>query len=132
MKATRQRSGARRPGRPSKLTPIMRGRFLDLVRQGISLTRTAKALGIHPDTVTDWCRDNPDFSDDILKAREQAILPLEDKIIQAANKDWRAAAWLLERWWPEKYGRRQKMDVQTSVDLAAIIQRIENEKVSVN
>lgn len=47
-------------------------------------------------------------------------------IAQAAIKDWHAAAWMLERTDPERYGRRDKVNVDSKVEQTL---KIENKQV---
>lgn len=120
----------RRPGRPTKLTTAMRREFLALVRGGMASTRAAKALGVCPDTVTDWCRVNPEFSEALEAAREESLGILEQRVHAAARKDWRAAAWLLERRLPEEYGRKERIEARCAVSLEAILADIESRHTS--
>lgn len=115
----------RRAGRPTKLTNAMRRRFLALVRSGIASTRVARIVGVCPDTVTDWCRANPDFSEALEGAREESLGNLEKRIHRAVLKDWRAAAWLLERKLPGEYARRDRLETTHSFSLESLIAELD-------
>ena len=47
------------------------------------------------------------FATDLRQAEALAIGDAVSKITTAANKEWRAAAWWLERTYPERYGARR-------------------------
>jgi transposase len=117
-------------GRPTKLTSAMRREFLGLVRAGMASTRAARALGVCPDTVTNWCRANPDFSEALEAAREESTGILEKQIHDAARKDWRAAAWLLERRLPDEYGRKDRLEARCAVSLETILEEIDSRPAS--
>ena len=97
-----------KPGRPTKATDGRRKALLSLTRRGHTISDASRAVGICEDTVTNWIRVLPGFSAQLQAAREEAILVLEDRILAAARRDWRAAVWILERRHPERFGRPQE------------------------
>lgn len=54
-----------RKGRPSKYNPRYCKVVIDLMSEGLSKEVVAAELGISRDTLYEWCRKNPDFSDTI-------------------------------------------------------------------
>lgn len=92
--------------RPTKRTPTARERIVAAIKIGATLRRAAAAGGIHYDTLNEWCKDDPEFSDAVKEAEayraNQAL-----RAIQKAAQDgqWQAAAWYLERRYPHEYGR---------------------------
>ncbi len=113
----------RRTGRPSKLTDALRRRLLDLVRSGVGQGRAARMLSVSPDSITRWCQVFPDFADALEGAREQSVATLERRVHAAARKDWRAAAWILERRAPTEY-RRQRVEAAVTVRLEDLVAEI--------
>ena len=77
---------------------------------GASDSGAAARVGIHPSTVSRWKRDYPDFAIVLRSAREdfrQAQLAIIFQEAQAGRAtSWRAAAWVLERIFPEDYAPR--------------------------
>ena len=107
------------------------GRILDDVKQrevlailsmGCSQSMAAKYVGCSPQTIRREAARDPKFAKKLRQAKCNAELGLIKNIRKAANKEqyWRAAAWALERCFPEKYARRGP-DVITSEQLAQIM-----------
>ena len=59
-------------GRPSKYDESFCDQVIDLGKQGLSITQIACELDIHKDTLYDWKKTKPEFSDAIKKARDYA------------------------------------------------------------
>ncbi len=79
---------------------------------GASDSAAASRAGVHPSTVSRWKRDCPDVAILLRSAREefrQAHLSVIFAEATAGHaRSWRAAAWLLERIFPEDYAPRAK------------------------
>lgn len=54
-------------GRPSKYNSKLCNTVLHLMKEGYSKTSVAADLGINRDTLYQWCKDYPEFSDTIKK-----------------------------------------------------------------
>lgn len=65
------------------------------IAEGLPKKHAAALVGVHPTTVSDWIKDNPDFA----KALQAAIAAKTYRRLQKVEKteDWRAQSWLLER-----------------------------------
>lgn len=98
------------PGRPTKLTPERADDLVLLLAAGASTARAAAAVGVGERSVTRWLREGglrervraaraskPDPTDALSEARLVVL------IAKAAQHDWRASAWLLERRYPERW-----------------------------
>jgi IS30 family transposase len=95
-----------RPGRPRALNEVKRREICALVSVGCSLENAARYVGCVPSTIRREARRNREFSDELRRASFTAeITPLQ-ALREAARKYWRAAAWLLERIDPERFGRQ--------------------------
>jgi len=89
--------------------------LLALIRAGNYVPVACRAVGISRQTWDDWMRlgasDDPDFREyaelraDIDRAQAQGEARNLTIISQAAPDNWQAAAWLLERMYPERYAR---------------------------
>lgn len=97
-----------RRGRPPVLDEGKRREILALVSVGCSQNMAAHYVGCAPDTIQNTAKRDPKFAEKLNHAKCNAELGLVQNIRNAAKKEqyWRAAAWALERWFPEKYARR--------------------------
>jgi hypothetical protein len=102
-----------RPPGPTKLTPeLMRGVF-HLVRAGLSLDKVAYAVGIDPTTFYRWMREGRRETEGLLyeffTGVKKALAAFEYCCIEAIPTDpqWQRRAWLLERKFPDQWGRRE-------------------------
>lgn len=92
-------------GRPSKLTPEIAKRIIDLVRAGNFAEAAAGAAGITRQTLHNWLRrgaeegEGPffDFAQELEIAAGEAEAKDVLSLVKAGGKDWRAIAWRLER-----------------------------------
>ena len=97
----------RRLGRPSKYQPATAKKILRGIAEGLSRSAAAASAGIAESTFFEWQREFPEFSQSIKKADAACQLKCLRSIACAARSPhhWQAAAWLLERRFPETYGR---------------------------
>ena len=102
--------------RPTKLNAKRAQQICDYVAQGHTREVAAQACGIVSTTLYRWMKrgerqpDGPygEFCRALKRADLKAELACLRQIKEAAqNGDWRAAAWMLERRYPEKWGRRR-------------------------
>ena len=108
----------RKPGRPSKLSPETAARVLSAVRCGAPNKVACAAAGICTETMNSWLRKADDrpgseyaaFSANLTRARQEGITARLAIIQKAAVKDWRAAAWLLERDVPDQFSLRFRVE----------------------
>src|SRR4051812_13679231 len=101
------------PGRPTQLTARMADALCDVIRRtGASDSAAAAGMCLHPSTVSRWKKANPDFAILLRNAREcfraAQLAIIEDMANSGKASGWRAAAWLLERIFPEDYSPRAK------------------------
>lgn len=115
MTKPKSKATPRKIGRPTKFTPEVRERILIAIRAGNYIDTAAQSAGINKDTFYSWMakaetsgapKEYYDFADDIKKARAEAEIQAVGVIQQAANRGtWQAAAWYLERSYPDRFGR---------------------------
>lgn len=124
--------------RPTKLTAKITEAVCDAIREGLSIEGACSHAGIARSTFHDWVSrgedgeaEFSDFADQTARARAEVEERLLGSIEWAAGKrmrrralgtgsdfetfeeeerDWRAAAWLLERKFPEAYGNKQTLE----------------------
>ena len=103
-------------GRPPKLTPEMIEQNCDLLIEGSTIARSAVITGVSESTIYRWLAigksegPEPIYVELVARVGE-AIESSEFELLQrmriAGSKPdhWRATAWMLERRFPEKYGK---------------------------
>ncbi len=125
------------PGRPTKLDDDRAKRIVDALAIGATIRQACDAAGIDAATYHRWIeRGNSgdpdddayrDFRDAATRARTQAELRMVG-VVQAAaasGKDWRAAAWYLERRRPDEWGRRDTVDLNHYAPRAEVEQGVQ-------
>jgi len=65
---------------------------------------------LSPSRLSDFAAGFAEFAEALTRARARAEMREVLLIVQHAKSDWRAAAWMLERRRPERYGRRQRVE----------------------
>lgn len=110
-------------GRPSKLTPEVQAKFLQGLKLGLTYRLAASFAGVGESTVHRWIArgdteiDGPyrAFRESIKEAEGVHAAQIMARIIKAAdNGNWQASAWILERRYPDDFGRRVRQDVNHS------------------
>lgn len=98
-------------GRPPKLTPALRDELLKWLRAGLPLTLATALTGVHESNVRVWraksrarTRGYIGFDEDVTQAMNEGEAINVAKIAAAGKSNWRAAAWLLERTNPDRWG----------------------------
>jgi IS30 family transposase len=99
-------NGQRKAGRPRALDKIKRHEICALVSMGSSLEGAARYVGCAPSTIRREAARNPGFNDALRRSSFSAeIVPLQ-AMRGFAKKHWPAAAWLLERIDPQRFGKQ--------------------------
>jgi hypothetical protein len=93
-------------GRPREFTPELQSEFLDLIAQGLTVAQAAWGVGVSLRTVQREMKGNDEFHHELELAQEAAPANPEQLMRDAARAHWRAAAWMLERADPDRYGKR--------------------------
>ena len=115
-----EKKGKKKTGRPIKLTATMQSELVELIKAGNYIEVACPLAGIHKSTYYDWMKKARSskrankytaFSDTIKKAHAFSEARDVALIARAGEKYWQAAAWRLERKYPERWGR-QKLEVQ--------------------
>lgn len=99
-------------GGPTKFTPELKAKLLELIELGMPLTHAADAVGIAFSTLCNWRQANADFADEVERAVASGMQRHLENIVRASATDWRASAWILSHRFPSQWGR-------TSVDLTS-------------
>lgn len=106
------------------LDATKRAQIVAVLSVGCSQNRAAQFVGCSPSTIQRTAERDPKFAAELRKAKCNAELGLVKNIRSAAKKEqyWRAAAWALERGFPEKYARRGP-DVITVEQIGILLAR---------
>lgn len=92
-------------GRKSKFTTPVKDRIIEALRAGTTYEIAAQYAGISRSTLFEWIKKGEKeedtayrtFYDNIKKAEAEGAVVHLGTIAQASSKDWKAAAWILER-----------------------------------
>ncbi len=113
-------------GRPSKLTHALTQELAALVREVIYWEPAADALSIDRSTVWRWLKRGEreaagpyyEFCNAVKKARALAEIDLL-RAIRAGEDGWQSRAWIAERAFSERWGRKERVDVIQTVRVMA-------------
>lgn len=111
-------------GRKTKLTPQLIVDAEKLVKVGNYVVTVCEYIGIDESTWYRWMRDGEKartgikrkFYKTIKKAEAEAEIRLIADLQKIAQVDlkWQALAWMLERKYPERWGRKDKISAEVS------------------
>ncbi len=117
----------------TKLTPEVQEKILLHLRLGAYVETAAACAGIHKDTFYEWMKKGARgqkpyaaFAEAVHKAVAESESRDLATVLKASAKYWQAAAWRLERRFPEKYGRfdRIKVDGKIEHDGASLVAKL--------
>lgn len=131
---SRARPTATGRGRPSKFTEERADKIIRAIRAGNYIETAAALAGVHKSTLYEWMKRGAaeadrleadpkakplkselpylDFSDAVYIALAEAENNDVQAITAAAAEDWRAAAWRLERKFPDRWGRKDRLQAE--------------------
>ena len=106
-------------GRKTKLTPELHDRIVQFIRAGNYIRTACLACGIDEATYFNWMKwgkqANTGVFFEFFKALKKAEAEAEARLVTQVNlagpKNWQAAMTMLERKFPERWGKRDKVDV---------------------
>jgi transposase-like protein len=108
-------------GRPSKFSVEKQETICKAIATGSTYAEAAAAAGIDYTTLLAWRRRGEkansgklfEFSKAIKKAEDQSEAELLSRIVNAGRdpKYWQANAWILERRMPDRWGRKDRMEM---------------------
>ena len=106
--------------RPTLLTPELTEHMVAAIKGGSPAQDAAALCGVNPSTYYRWMREGAEGDDEqkqefrqrIIEAKATLKAACVRKVLKAANSDWKAAAWYLERAHPEDFGRRDRVRME--------------------
>lgn len=121
-------------GRPTKFTPEVQARIVEAIEAGNTYARAAAYGGIEYKTFRNWMAAGEKstrspyvpFFQAVKEAETKAEMAHVATIENASKRSWMAAAWWLERRYPQEWGRRDSVDLR--VVLEAEAERLAKEK----
>ena len=95
--------------RKTKLTDELSKKICAFIASGATNEDACKLTGIGESSFYDWIKRFPEFSEAVKKAsvdfKRAHILKI------AMDESWQSSAWLLERRFPEEYGKRIPLEL---------------------
>ena len=124
--------------RPTKLNFDTHNKIITAIRAGNYIETAAAYAGVNKSTLYEWLKrgerekqrvaensrygirksEKPyvEFSNAVEKALAEAEIRDVAIIAKAAKEQWQAAAWRLERKFPDRWGRKDKVDLSADKD----------------
>ena len=107
-------------GRPTKLTPEVQAIIVEAIEKGNDKTVAARLAGIGESTFYAWMERGEQAKSGVFLEFREAVKKAEAEaeqhfvgVIKAASADtWTAAAWWLERKYPERWGRKERQQIE--------------------
>lgn len=109
--------------RPTKYTPATVKKITEAIGKGATYELAAAYAGVSYDVFNRWMQDKSksEFRDAVKLAEGKAALGWLAKIdAAAADGNWQAAAWKLERRHPRHYGRVSQAAIAAQVDVSSV------------
>lgn len=122
--AANRTNGKQGGRRPSAITPEQREEIYEAIRAGVPPETAAGRIGVARRSLYDWlARGREDGSREPYRSFtaevDKALAGWETRDIlligKAAETQWQAAAWRLERRKPQEYGRRTRVEGQVTI-----------------
>ena len=111
--------GNGKSGRPTKATPETLKIIIDAVSEGLTYETSAALAGITYQTLHDWKKKGGqgdpvfvDFAEKLMVAEAEGEYTLLANIRRAGESQWQASAWILERRYPQRYGRVDRLKAE--------------------
>jgi hypothetical protein len=92
-------------GRPRALTDDKKRQVLAFIAGGGSRKKAAAYVAVSVTTLADEAKRDAEFADHLEQAEATCYFRHLQNVAQAGAKDWKASAFLLERKWPEEFGK---------------------------
>ena len=109
-------------GRPSKLTPELTEKIVSLLAEGNYVETVCNYVGLSKETFYRWLKTNPEFSNAIKQALAKAEVEALRKLKKTPDKHaWANIAWFLERRFPDKWGKKDHLNLSGDVGVKITI-----------
>jgi hypothetical protein len=115
---------APKPGRPTGYSPELARKLCQLVSLGVPVSVACASERVSRSTLYAWRQAGKagtapyvEFAADLAAAFARAESAITVHVVTAAENDWRAGAWWLERRRPERYGAKQTVKLEKAAAL---------------
>ena len=88
--------------------------LIEALASGLTITASCGLVGISRSTFYKWIENYPEFKQAVDGARPIIESNMLELIKDQAQTDWRAAAWVLERRFPEDFSLKREVDLQVN------------------
>lgn len=102
---------AKNSGRKTKLNDEMKQDIRKKLELGLSYKNVCQAVCISEQTFNHWRKTNSEFSELVDRANAKVKEISLASIRRGEIRDWRAAAWRLERRFPEEYKEKKEVEL---------------------
>ncbi len=106
-------------GRRLKLNDEMIDKIAGIIASGNYVKTACDIVGIAETTYYDWMQKGKagkkpyvKLSEAIKKAEAVAEAKRVQTILEASEEQWQAAAWYLERRYPDRWGKKERIDME--------------------
>ena len=107
-------------GRHTKLTPVLQKKIIKYIAEGNYIETACNAAGVSKQTFYSWLRRGKKGEEPFLYflydlSKERAKVEARNVMIiqEAAKKDWKAAMAWLEKKYPKRWAKRDKLALDT-------------------
>jgi hypothetical protein len=115
-------------GRPSKYKLEMCEQLMELMRKGLSRTAVAAQFGVTRETLNEWAKVHPEFSDALQLGETQSQAWWEQQAIDnLCNPHFQTGSWYANM--KNRFGWRDRNEV-TGVDGAPLVQPVINLQIN--
>lgn len=114
----KKRPEVRKSGPPHRKLGRPCGSFKDVdttkliadIAKGVPVPIACAAVGISERTVRDWLDQRPEFAQALAAKKQETILEWLSIVLSGTKeKDWRGAAWALERCYPDAFAPKPQI-----------------------
>ena len=77
---------------------------------GLSIRAVCGLVNISEQTYYNWKNEHPDFNEAVNSTRPAFESQMLELIKEQAHTDWRAAAWILQKSYPDAYADKREVD----------------------
>lgn len=115
------------PGNKSKLTKALIQKACKLKKKGYTNTQICQACEISEETFYRWQRGEEleglayELCEGLKKAEAEKQAALLAKIEAHGKEHWQAVAWYMERMWPERFGRVDRLQAEVKQETKASV-----------
>ena len=115
VKARQQNIKRHAGGRPKVVTDEMKDALITVIKNGLTPTEAASALGLSKAWLQTEVNRYPEFEIQVNMAIEKFKLFHINNIQKFCKNSWQASAWLLERTFPERFNARVAQEAVNKV-----------------